>query len=84
MYVNGATQAASALGILIHLLKASNESELDEAFASLVKLRAAGIIVPNEPFLDSQRERIVGLAARSLIPRLYNLREYVTAGGLAS
>jgi putative ABC transport system substrate-binding protein len=84
MYVRGATQAASALGIDIHLLKASKDSELDEAFASLAKLRAGGIIVPNEPYLDSQREKIAALAARHSIPGLYNLREYVTAGGLAS
>jgi putative ABC transport system substrate-binding protein len=68
----------------IHLLNASTEHELDEAFASLAKLRAGGLIVPNEPFLDSQRERITALAARYAVPALYNLREYVVAGGLAS
>jgi putative tryptophan/tyrosine transport system substrate-binding protein len=83
-YLRGAAQAATALRIDIHVLKASTERELDEAFASLAKLRAGGIIVPNEPYLDSQREKIATLAARHSIPGLYNLREYVTAGGLAS
>jgi len=83
-YLKGAAEAASALGIDIHLLNASTEREIDEAFASLAKLRAGGLIVPNEPFLDSQRERITALAARYAVPALYNLREYVVAGGLAS
>jgi putative ABC transport system substrate-binding protein len=83
-YLKGAAQAASALGIDIDLLNASTERELDEAFASLAKRRVGGLIVPNEPYLDSQRARITALAARYAVPALYNLREYVTAGGLAS
>jgi putative ABC transport system substrate-binding protein len=83
-YLKGAAEAASALGIDIHLLNASTEREVDEAFASLARLRVGGLIVPNEPYLDSQRDRIAALAARYAVPALYNLREYVTAGGLAS
>jgi putative ABC transport system substrate-binding protein len=83
-YSSGAAQAAAALGIDIHVLKASTEREIDEAFASLAKLLAGGLIVPNEPFLDSRRERITALAARYAVPALYTFREYVLAGGLAS
>jgi putative ABC transport system substrate-binding protein len=83
-YLKGAAQAASATGIDIHPLNVSTERELDEAFASLAKLRAGGLIVPNEPYLDSQRERITALAARYAVPAVYNFREYVMAGGLAS
>lgn len=83
-YLQGAARAADALGITIHILKANTERQLDEAFASLAKLRPDGLIVPNEPFLDSQREKITALAARYSVPALYNLREYAAAGGLAS
>jgi putative ABC transport system substrate-binding protein len=83
-YLKGAAQAASTLGVDIRLLNASTEGEIDEAFASLQRLRAGGLIVPNEPYLDSQRDRITALAARYSVPALYNLREYVVAGGLAS
>lgn len=84
IYLEGAAEAAKAMGIQIHVLKASTDHEIDEAFASLANLHVSGIIVPNEPYLDSQRERITALAARNRVPALYNLRECVMAGGLAS
>jgi putative tryptophan/tyrosine transport system substrate-binding protein len=84
IYSKGAAAAASALGVDIHLVNASTEQGLDDAFAALVKLGVHGLVVPNEPFLDSRRDKIVALAARHQVPAIYNLREYVTAGGLAS
>jgi putative tryptophan/tyrosine transport system substrate-binding protein len=84
IYAKEAPTVANALGIRVHLLHASTEQDLDEAFASLGKLGAGGLVVPAEPFFDSQRDRIVALAARYAVPMIANLREYVVAGGLMS
>jgi putative ABC transport system substrate-binding protein len=81
---NEATAAASALDIQLRVLEASNEQDLDAAFANLVNLRAGGLVVGADPFLDSRRDRIVALAARHAIITLYSFREYVVAGGLMS
>jgi putative tryptophan/tyrosine transport system substrate-binding protein len=83
-YTKDALIAGTALGINVSLVNASAEPELDEAFSALAKLTAGGLIVPGEPFFDSQRDRIVALAARYRIPTIYSFREYVIAGGLIS
>jgi ABC-type uncharacterized transport system substrate-binding protein len=84
MYSKAGVAAARALGIQVHVLNASTEHDLEETFASLVKLGAGGLVVPNEPFFDSQRDRIVALSARYAVAAVYSIREYVVAGGLMS
>ena len=84
VYTSEASAAANALGISIRILNASTEQELDELFASLPKSGISGLAIPAEPFFDSQRDRIVALAARYSIPAIYGLREYAVAGGLMS
>jgi putative tryptophan/tyrosine transport system substrate-binding protein len=66
------------------VLNASTEHDLDEAYEALVKLGAGGLVVVGEPFLDSQRDKIVALSARYAVPTIYTFREYVVAGGLMS
>jgi len=75
IYAAAAVSAASAQGLEVRVLNASTEQELDEAFAVLIKLGAGGLMVPNEPFIDSQRHRIEALAARYAIPAIYGERE---------
>jgi putative tryptophan/tyrosine transport system substrate-binding protein len=76
--------AAGALGINVRMLNAKSESELEKVFAGLQGMRIRALVVTAEPFLDSQRERIVGLAARYAVAAIYAWREYVLAGGLMS
>ncbi|MGB9657022.1 MAG: ABC transporter substrate binding protein [Pseudolabrys sp.] len=47
-------------------------------------MRIRALVVSGEPFFDSQRERIVGLAAGYAVTAIYAWREYVLAGGLMS
>ena len=84
VYVSEASTAAKTLGIAIRVLNASTEHDLDEVFASLPNIGVNGLAVPAEPFFDSQRDRIVALAARYRVPAIYGLREYAVVGGLMS
>ena len=77
-------EAARTIGQQIHLLSASNESEIDAAFATATQLRAGAVLVGADPFLNSQRDKIIALAARHAIPAIYEQREHALAGGLMS
>ena len=79
-----AEAAAKTLGQQLIIGKASTENEIDAAFAGFVQQNIGGLVVDTEPFLADQREKIVALAARYKRPAVYQLRTFVTAGGLAS
>jgi ABC-type uncharacterized transport system substrate-binding protein len=57
---------------------------LATAFANLVEQRAGALVVSPDPFLTSQRDQIVTLAARHAVPAIASFREYAAAGGLMS
>jgi putative ABC transport system substrate-binding protein len=59
-------------------------SDIDAAFATAVQLRASAMLIGSDPFFNSQRDKIVALAARHSIPAIYEQREYALAGGLMS
>ena len=77
-------EAARTKGLQLHVLKASSESEIDTAFASLVQLHAGALVVGADPFLSGHRERLVALASRHAVPAIYAWREFAAAGGLIS
>jgi len=76
--------AAKAVGVQVHAFRASNEGEIDAAFAEIARLRLAALAIVADPFFDTRREKIVALAARYAVPAIYHFREYVQAGGLIS
>jgi putative ABC transport system substrate-binding protein len=42
------------------------------------------LLVGNDAFFNSRREKLVALAARHALPTIYSFREFATAGGLMS
>ena len=57
-------EAARTKGLQLHVLKASSESEIDTAFASLVQLHAGALVVGADPFLSTpaRADRGAGIA----------------------
>ena len=76
--------AARSLGVRLHILNASTESQIDAAFAGLAELRASALVVSVDTFLNNSRGQIVALAARYAVPAVYGVRDFVNAGGLMS
>ncbi len=75
--------AADALGRL-EVLRASSEREIETAFAVAAERKVGALFINVDPFLFSQREQLVTLAARHRVPTIYPLREMIVAGGLMS
>jgi putative ABC transport system substrate-binding protein len=78
-------QAASqAAGCRLVVAKASNDGELDAAFALFREQRVAALLIGSDSFFGLRHKRIVDLVAPLRIPAIYHLQEFVAAGGLMS
>jgi putative ABC transport system substrate-binding protein len=77
-------EAARTKGLQLAILKAGRDSEIDAAFATLVREHVGALVVSADAFFNSRREQLVALASRDAVPVIYPLREYATAGGLIS
>ncbi len=76
--------AARAVGQRLEIVSASNDGDIDAAFATMAERRVGGLVVMAGPFFNLRRERIVALASRHAIPAIYEWREFTEAGGLMS
>ncbi len=82
--VNEVQAAATQLGLKAMLVMARSEIEIDAGVGSVVQQGADALVVTQDPFLNSRREKIISLAQRYSLPAIYSIREAVAAGGLIS
>jgi putative ABC transport system substrate-binding protein len=77
-------EAAGVINRQIHVVRASTESEIDVAFATIAQQGVGALLVASDPFFSSRREPLVALASRYRLPTIYNQREFAENGGLVS
>jgi ABC-type uncharacterized transport system substrate-binding protein len=77
-------KAIRTIGQKIVPVNASNEHEIDAAFASIAQAGAGALVVMGGPFFASKSQMLVALSMRYAIPAIYDLRDYVALGGLIS
>jgi putative ABC transport system substrate-binding protein len=82
--LNEIQAAAQSMGRNIVIVRASTDSGIEAAFASLAAQRAGGLLVASDAFFYTRREHLVRLAARQGIPTIYQWREFAELGGLMS
>jgi putative ABC transport system substrate-binding protein len=83
--LKGVELAAGALKVKLQYLDVLSPKDVDTAFQAASKGRADAVLFQVAgPFASSRRPQIVGLAAKSRLPVIYDRAEYVKAGGLMS
>jgi len=79
-----AQAAARALGLQLLVLNASSQGDFQAAFARIREHHASALIVNANTLFTSYINQLIALAAHHAVPTIYQLRQAVEAGGLAS
>jgi putative ABC transport system substrate-binding protein len=77
-------EAGRRIGVQLVIVRANMESDFDAAFATIVRERAAALLVCASPFFFARHQQLVVLAARHALPAIYEWRDFAAAGGLMS
>jgi len=76
--------AAGTLGLQMHVLRASDDREIDDAFAASIQLGAGALVIASDVFFTSRDEQLGALTLRYKVPTIYQYHEFAAAGGLMS
>jgi putative ABC transport system substrate-binding protein len=74
--------AARRLGVELQTVPVQYPRDLEPAFAQLVGQDAQALVVFPDGMFLAEMKAIIAAAARYRLPTMYDLREYVPAGGL--
>ena len=61
-----------------------NERDFNGVFASVIQLRAAGLVIGGDPYFTSRSKLLAVLATRYAVPAVFENREFGAAGGVIS
>jgi putative ABC transport system substrate-binding protein len=78
------TAAAAVLGLQVQSASVQGPKGFDDAFGTITRERADGLIVLADPLTFSHQELIINFAAKTHIAALFAAKEFVDLGGLLS
>ena len=64
------------------MVEARGPADIDRAFSEMTGARAGAVTVVGSVMFFVERRRLMDLAAKSRLPAVYTIREFVDAGGL--
>jgi len=76
--------AARTLWLQLHVLHSSTDHDIDTIFATLVQLRAGGLVIGNDAFFVNQIKQLAALTVRHAVPAIFQTHGFAAAGGLMS
>jgi len=83
-YVKDIQTMAPSIGVQIDIFTATNNREIDSAFASLAQKRADALLTGADALFNDRRVQIAMLAVRYAVIAMYTNRDFTEAGGLIS
>lgn len=75
-------RAAKGFNVELKVLNIRDAKDIEPMFKAANKARAVAALLLGGPLLNSQRPRVVELAAKSRLPVIYNEQGFVQVGGL--
>ena len=73
--------AGRTLAVRVQVVDVRSRDDLGRAFAAIARDRVDALLVPADPFLFTERQRITELARAYRLPGMYSTREFAEAGG---
>src|SRR5262249_17091015 len=83
-YLRSVETAASSVGVESIRAAVHDITGIESLIGELARHTVSGLLVLPDPFVFGQRELIISLATRHLVPAIYPYRSFVVSGGLAS
>jgi putative tryptophan/tyrosine transport system substrate-binding protein len=82
--IDTARDAARVLGLELRVVNASNEVEIDAAFATPESWQPGGLVISGGNYFTAQAQRLAALTESRKVPAIFNVRDFPAAGGLMS
>jgi len=76
--------AERSLKVALQTYKASNDTEIDEAFSQIARRRPDALLIGGDSFFNGVRRKLIALTLRYSLPSIFDFREFATEGGLMS
>ena len=83
-YFNDLQVAARGLGLTLQLVDVQEPDQFEKAFAAMMRVRPNALLVTGDFVHRLRKAWIIDFVAKRRLPAMYQLKEYVEAGGLMS
>jgi putative ABC transport system substrate-binding protein len=84
VFLEDLISAVPALGLQLISVPIRNADQFEGAFAAMMRRMPNAAVVTNDPLLRRDMNQIIDFAAKSRLPAMYQVKEFVAAGGLMS
>jgi putative ABC transport system substrate-binding protein len=76
--------AFPALGLQLISVPIRNADQFEGTFAAMMRRMPQAVVATNDPLLHRHMSQIIDFAAKNRLPAMYQVKEFVAAGGLMS